>query len=86
MITRWFKHNPPMNDDHHTGIVRILERLPSEAIANEAMQAVEDLLELIRAEKAAKTAQGQKPANGLSNGLGGQIPSRPQTNLMRSSR
>ena len=39
MITRWFKHNPPMNDDHHTGIVGILERLPSETIANEALQA-----------------------------------------------
>jgi hypothetical protein len=86
MITRWFKHNPPMNEDHHIGIVRILERLPSETIASEALQALENSLESIRAEKAAKMAQKQKPAHGLSNGLGGQMPERLQTNLMRGTR
>jgi hypothetical protein len=85
MICRWFKHNPPMNDDHHTGIVRILERLPSETIANAAKQALEDSLEAIHAEKAAKTAQKQKPAHGLSNGLGGQIPERLQTNRLKTT-
>ena len=29
MINRWFKHNPPMNESHFTGISRLLERIPS---------------------------------------------------------
>ncbi len=29
MITRWFKHNPPMNQSHYDGTERILERLES---------------------------------------------------------
>jgi hypothetical protein len=86
MITRWFKHNPPMNEDHQTGIVRILERLPSEVIASEAMQALEDSLEAIRAEKAAKVGQRQKPAHAFSNGLSGQITERLQTNILRGQR
>ena len=29
MITRWFKHNPPMSESHFVGINRLLEKLPS---------------------------------------------------------
>lgn len=31
MITRWFKHNPPMSESHLTGIERLLERLPADS-------------------------------------------------------
>ena len=36
MITRWFKHNPPMNADHLKSIEGELERLPSLSLAEEA--------------------------------------------------
>jgi hypothetical protein len=36
LIRRWFKHNPPMNQNHMTGIDRLLQRLPCPTIAQEA--------------------------------------------------
>lgn len=86
MITRWFKHNPPMNEDHYLGIVRILERLPSEVIVTAALEAVEDSQESIRQEKAARAAKKQKAAGGASNGLGGQMPERLQTSYLAGKR
>lgn len=74
MVTRWFKHNPPMNEDHHTGIVRILERLPSETIANAALQALEDSLESIRAGKAERLLKGKNPPTAFLMALAGKSP------------
>ena len=29
LITRWFKHNPPMNESHFRGIAKVIQKLPS---------------------------------------------------------
>lgn len=42
MITRWFKHNPPMSGSHFIGIERTLERLPSQMIRQAALQAAHE--------------------------------------------
>lgn len=73
MIRRWFKHNPPMNESHLTGIERVIERLESELIAeaislelNEAWESV--LVEKARHEerkkqKAPERSPSQHPLN-----------------------
>ena len=79
MITRWFKHNPPMNEKHFIGIERTLERLDSETIYDAACAALNEAWESIEAEKAARLQRKQKLAHGLSNGLQGAMPDRLQT-------
>lgn len=41
-IQRWFKHNPPMNPDHRTGIERQLEKLDSGELYNQARTELND--------------------------------------------
>ncbi len=41
MITRWFKHNPPMSKSHLTGIERVLERIPSDPLREAAQEALQ---------------------------------------------
>jgi hypothetical protein len=67
LITRWFKHNPPASEDHVTGIERLLERLPSEELAQMAMEALTESWESIQA---AKMQRRDKAANAAPNGLG----------------
>ena len=66
LITRWFKHNPPTSEDHVTGIERLLERLPSEELAQMAMEALTESWESIQAAK----MQRRDKANATPNGLG----------------
>ena len=82
MITRWFKHNPPMNADHLKSIEGELERLPSLKLAEEAHSDLLMIQESLDAEKAAKAARRQKPAHDSPNGLGGQLRERLSTNYL----
>ena len=54
MITRWFKHNPPMSESHFIGIGRMLERLPSQMIWEAASQAANEAWESVKAAKLVK--------------------------------
>lgn len=83
MITRWFKHNPPMNADHLKSIEGELERLPSLLLAEEAHSDLLMIQESLDAERlAGKTARKQKPAHDSPNGLGGALRERLGTNYL----
>ena len=86
MITRWFKHNPPMNVSHLKSIEGELERLPSFIIAEAARSDLQTIQESIEAERLAKTARKQNTAHGDSNGLGGAITARLNTNYLTGRR
>jgi hypothetical protein len=85
-ICRWFKHNPPMNEDHFTGIVRLLERLPSELLAAQAQDALKESWAAIGAQREQKAAARGKAASGLPSGSDGQATSRLQTSYMTGTR
>ena len=82
MITRWFKHNPPMNESHFIGIGRVLERLPSQMIWEAASHAANEAWEAVQATKLAKAEKATKPSPSGSNGQQGALPSRLQTQLL----
>jgi hypothetical protein len=86
MITRWFKHNPPMNDSHLKSIEGELSRLPSEPIAEAAYAELVATQEAIEAEKQEKAARKRKPLSIASNGLGGAIPDRLATAFLNRGR
>lgn len=86
MITRWFKHNPPMNADHLKSIENELERLPSPTLAQEAHNDLVMIQESLDVERVGKAARRQKPANGSPNGLGGVITERLNTNYLAGRR
>ena len=84
MITRWFKHNPPMSESHLTGIERVLERIPSDPLREAAQEALQESWDSIEAQKVAKAQRKQKPAHGLASGPGGASSDRLfNTSLMR---
>jgi len=41
LIERWFRHNPPMNKSHYKGILRQLEKVPSDRLREKAYDALE---------------------------------------------
>jgi hypothetical protein len=82
MITRWFKHNLPMNDSHLKSIECELERLPSLTLAEAAHSDLELIQESIDAERVAKATRKQNAAQGAPNGLGGVITNRLNTNYL----
>lgn len=79
MITRWFKHNPPMSESHFIGIGRMLERLPSQMILEAASKAALESWEWVHAARLAKAAKSVKALPNASNGQQGAIPNRLQT-------
>jgi hypothetical protein len=83
MIRRWFRHNPPMSEKHLIGIERMLERLPSETIAQDALEAAQEAWEAIQNERAAKKPQ---PPAASSYGAGRLSPELMRTPLMNRSR
>ena len=85
-ITRWFKHNPPMNDSHLKSIEGELSRLPSETLAEDAMGELVEAQEQLLAEKQAKAARKQKATAATLNGHGGAIPERLATNYLSRGR
>ena len=42
LVERWFRHNPPMNKSHRIGIVRQLEKVPSDRLRDKAYAALEE--------------------------------------------
>ena len=86
LITRWFKHNPPMSESHLVGIERQLERLPSLALWEESQTALQESWEAIQAEKAAKAQRRQKTSCGASNGLGAALRDRLETKYLGGQR
>ena len=44
LIKRWFKHNPPMNQKHLQGILKLLDRLPSPRLQEAALVDVQEAL------------------------------------------
>jgi hypothetical protein len=86
MITRWFKHNPPMNVSHLKSIEGELERLPSLTIAEAAHSDLQLIQESLDAERVAKTTRKQNAALGDSNCLGGAIMGRLNTNYLTGRR
>jgi hypothetical protein len=67
LIKRWFKHNPPTSEDHVTGIERRLERLPSEELAQMALEA---LLESWEGVQETRGARVRKTVAGSPSSLG----------------
>ena len=51
LITRWFKHNAPMNESHFRGVVKVIERLGCEAFQEEALHALTEAFEAVKASK-----------------------------------
>lgn len=68
MITRWFRHNPPMSESHLIGIERITERLPSDSIAEAVREAAQEAWRVQCDKKAAEAERKQKPAAPRPNG------------------
>ena len=86
MITRWFKHNPPMSESHFIGIGRMLERLPSQMIWEAASQAANEAWESVKAAKLVKDIKSGKAPQGASNGQQAAIPERLQTPFLKGAR
>ncbi len=42
IIKRWFQHNPPMNEKHFRGVVRILSNLPQVACVQETTESIHE--------------------------------------------
>lgn len=86
LITRWFKHNPPMSESHLIGIERQLERLPSLVLYDEAQAALQGAWEAVQAEKLEKAQRKRKASYGPSNGLGGAYCNRLETKYLGGER
>lgn len=82
MITRWFKHNPPMSPSHFIGVEKLLKRLQSQLIWEEASQAAHEAWEAVQVAKLAKTNKSGKALASASYGQQETIPSRLQTPFM----
>jgi len=52
LVLRWFKHNPPMNDSHYKGVIKVIQRIESEAFQLEAFEALQEAYEAQKASKA----------------------------------
>ena len=72
LITRWFRHNPPTSADHLTGIERVIERIPSEKLGEEAMTAAQDAWETYQAAKSSKKVSKSDATSYLKSALAGQ--------------
>ena len=86
LITRWFKHNPPMSESHLIGIERQLERLPSQTIWEAARLAANEAWESVKAAKLAKDIKSGKAPPSAPNGLQGEGPSKALVNLVSRGR
>ena len=51
LITRWFKHNAPMNESHFIGVVKVIEKLGNSAFQHEALEAVTEAYDAVKASK-----------------------------------
>lgn len=65
LITRWFRHNPPMNDSHYKGVAKVIRKVPCEAFQQEAMTALTEAFDEVQVAKA--IANGKSPPSPLSD-------------------
>ena len=65
LITRWFKHNPPMNESHLKGVARVIHKMPCEQLKQEALGALQEAHEALRVAKA--LAEGKMPGAPVSD-------------------
>lgn len=82
MITRWFKHNPPMNEKHSIGIERMLKRLPSDKIRDAAQAALDEAWQSIETEKASRRRESKNAAPEPPNGQHEELPDRFKTRFI----
>ena len=86
MISRWFRHNPPMNRSHLRGIERLLEKLPSPSIRETAWNAAQVAWEAVEAAKVPITPAMPKPGSGLPRGVESPISDRLNTTYLAGRR
>jgi hypothetical protein len=82
MITRWFKHNPPMSDSHLLGIERVLERIPSVSICEVAQEDLQASWASIQQQKAITAQRKQMRPPSAPNGSGASFPDRLNTGYL----
>lgn len=82
MITRWFKHNPPMNEKHFIGIERMLKRLPSDFIREAAHLALNEARQSIESERASRSPRKQNAVDDAPNAQNEGIPGRLHTRFI----
>ncbi|TIO26934.1 hypothetical protein [Mesorhizobium sp.] len=74
LIERWFRHNPPTNDDHALGTRRRIEAIRSDHLREKAMASFEEENEVRiqreAAARAAKAARASGTAKSISETIG----------------
>ena len=86
MITRWFKHNPPMSDSHLLGIERVLERIPSDKICEAAQEALQSSWASIQGQRAIAAQRKQMRSPGAPVGSSTNFPDRLNTGYLGGKR
>lgn len=86
MVTRWFRHNPPMSESHLLGVERILERIHSQSIREAAQEALQDSWNSVQAQKAVAAQRRQRPGAGVPNGSGAGFPDKLNTGYLGRKR
>jgi hypothetical protein len=66
LITRWFKHNPPMNASHQKGVIKVIQRIECEAFRLEALEALHEAYE---AQQTPKAPEAPKEPQNTPGGL-----------------
>ena len=85
MITRWFKHTPPMSESHFIGVERILEKVPSQLIWEATHKAVNEAWDSVQAKRLAKALKSGKALPPESSGNTGNPPRQPNEDRERTS-
>jgi hypothetical protein len=86
LIERWFKHNPPANDDHATGTRRRLQAIESDRLREKAVTAFEEANAARIEREAQKAAEKAAKAAGRAQSVAQTIGSTARlldTQIMR---
>src|SRR5262245_10173630 len=76
LIERWFRHNPPMSQDHLTGVERILDRIECDELREAALEALSESWSAIQAQRGSRGRKKQTLAGESANGAADHIPDR----------
>ncbi|TPJ34256.1 hypothetical protein [Mesorhizobium sp. B2-6-5] len=69
LIERWFKHNPPTNDDHATGTRRRLQTIESDRLREKAVAGFDEVNAARIEREAQKAADKAAKAAGMSRSV-----------------
>ncbi|RUU11034.1 hypothetical protein EOD23_11600 [Mesorhizobium sp. USDA-HM6] len=89
LIERWFKHNPPANDDHATGARRRLQAIECDRLREKALSAFDEANAARIEREAQKAAEKAARAAGTSKTVAETIGSTSRlmdTRMMRGGR